>query len=64
MDIVCNTRINELIHDRVLCLQVIIIIQRMTRNSPYKESNNTSIFQSMVQISSCKYHLCNNRQPN
>ena len=30
MDIVCDTHIDELIHDRVLCLQLIIIIQRIT----------------------------------
>ena len=36
MDIVCDTKINELMHDGILFSQVIIIIQRMPWNSPYK----------------------------
>ena len=36
MKIVCDTKINEIIHDRIIYLKVIIVIQQKTWNSPYK----------------------------
>ena len=33
MDIVCDTQINEIMHDMVLCSQLIFIIQRIPWNS-------------------------------
>ena len=45
MKIVFDTKTNDLMHDRVLFLMVIIIIQRMSWNIPYQYSNNTSLCQ-------------------
>ena len=36
MAIVCDTQINEIMHDRVIFLHVIIIIQLMPLNSLYQ----------------------------
>ena len=36
MDIICDTKINEHMYERVLCSQVILIIKWMPRNSKYQ----------------------------
>ena len=62
VEIIYDAQINEIMHDRVLCLQAIIIIQSIPWNIPDQESKNNSLYQSMVQISSCKHQLSNHCQ--